>query len=133
MMPATQMPMMQPGMMPMMGAGMPMSSAMPMSPGGATMGGMPMMMGMPMMGMPGMMPMMGAGMPGMMPMMSMMCRMRCEMDKDGMVCRMTPMDSGQMEAMKLCCEALRSMMAMGAPCVMMCNGMPLLWCMPMEK
>jgi hypothetical protein len=97
---------MMPGMSGMMGQGMPM----PM------MGGMG--MPMPMMGMPMMMPMMMRG--------PMMARMNCEMGKDGMVCRMMPMDSSQMEMMKECCDALNAMMAMGMPITLMCNGMPMM-------
>ena len=87
----------------------------------------PMMGGMPMMGMN---PMMG-GMPMMMPMMMrmpMMGRMTCEMGKDGMMCKMMPMDASQMDMMKECCEAMNSMMAMGMPMMMMCNGMPMMMC-----
>jgi hypothetical protein len=74
-------------------------------------------------GMPGMMPMMGQGMPGMAPM---MCRMTCEMTKDGMVCKMMPMDAAQMEMMKERCAQMMQMMQMGVPCMMMCNGMPMM-------
>ena len=92
-----------------------------------TMGGMPMhnqMMGM----MPMMNPMMG-GMQGMnmMPMMRpMMCKMTMEMGKDGMVCKMMPTEGVTMEMMKEYCEMMGSMMAMGRPMMMMCNGMPML-------
>jgi hypothetical protein len=61
-----------------------------------------------------------------MPMSTMMCRMSCEMGKDGMLCKLMPMDAGQMDMLKNCCEAMTSMLTMGAPCVMMCNGMPML-------
>ncbi|QSQ27980.1 hypothetical protein JY651_04335 [Pyxidicoccus parkwayensis] len=125
------MPMM--GMNPMMmGMGMPMNPmmmgmGMPMNP---MMGmGMPMN---PMMGM-GMNPMMGMGMgmPMMMPMMMrqmapMMARMTCEMGKDGMVCKMMPMEGQDMAMLKECCDAMNAMMAMGAPVTMMCNGMPMM-------
>jgi hypothetical protein len=114
-----------------------MNMNMPMQ----AMGGMPMMNmpmqamnGMPMMNMP---PQMGMGMPMMMPMMMpmpmmapMMCRMTCEMSKDGMVCKMMPMDAGAMEMMKERCEAINATMAMGAPMMMMVNGMPMMVCMP---
>jgi hypothetical protein len=137
--PMTAMPMMaggmapaQPGAMPaMMPMMVPMPMAMPMGgmmpmPGmmaGAA-GGMTPMAG----GMQGMMPM--AQMGGMMPMpmmaMPMMCRMTVEMTKDGMVCRMTPMDQAGMEAMADRCNAMTAMMAMGMPCMMACGGMPMI-------
>ena len=84
----------------------------------------------------GMTPMGGMGMmPGMMGMPMMMrvpmtCRMTCEMGKDGMMCRMMPMDAGNMEMMKECCDAMNAMMGMGMPMMMMCNGMPMMMCMP---
>jgi hypothetical protein len=31
--------------------------------------------------------------------------------------------------MKECCDAMNAMMAMGAPVMMMCNGMPMMMCM----
>jgi len=113
-MPTTSAPSMPTGMnpmmsMPMMGMGMPMNPMMGMNP---------MSMGMPMM-----MPMM------MRQMAPMMVQMTCEMGKDGMMCRMMPMDAGQMEMMKDCCDAMNSMMAMGMPMMMMCNGMPMMMCM----
>jgi hypothetical protein len=122
--------------MPMMNAmgSMPMNNMMPMMNG---MMGMPMMngmMGMPMMngmGMPNMgMAMMPMMMPGMMPM---MCKMSCEMTKDGMVMKMMPTDASMMPRMKERCEAMQSMMAMGAPMMMMCGGMPMMVCMPTTK
>jgi hypothetical protein len=95
---------------------------MPM--GGMPMGGMPMGGMMPGM-MPGMsMPMGMGGMP-MMPM-PMMCRMTVEMTKDGMVCRMMPMDGAAMDALAERCNAMNAMMAMGMPCTMMCGGMPMM-------
>jgi hypothetical protein len=111
------------GMNPM-GMGMPMNPMMGM-------GMNPMGMGMNPMGM-GMNPM-GMGMPMMMPMMMrqmapMMVRMTCEMGKDGMMCRMMPMDGQDMAMMKECCDAMNAMMAMGAPVMMMCNGMPMMMC-----
>ena len=111
-MPQQAMPMM--GMNPMMNMGMPMMGMNPMMMGGT----MPMGMGMPMM-----MPMM------MRQMMPMMARMTCEMGKDGMICRMMPMEGQDMAMMKECCDAMNSMMAMGAPMMMMCNGMPMMMCM----
>ena len=118
---------------------MPMMNG-PMMPMGmmGNQGGMPMMNGMmPGMGM-GMMPMMNGMMPGMgmmMPMMMsgmmpMMCKMSCEMTKDGMVMKMMPTDASMMPRMKERCEAMQSMMAMGAPMMMMCGGMPMMMCMP---
>jgi hypothetical protein len=82
-------------------------------------------MQMPMMGGMGM----GMGMgPMMMPMMTRMltCKMSFEMAKDGMVCKMMPMEGGSMEMMKEACEAMSSMLAMGMPMMMMCNGMPMM-------
>ena len=61
----------------------------------------------------------------MMPM-PMMCRMTVEMTKDGMVCRMTPMDQGGMEMMADRCNAMNAMMAMGMPCLVACGGMPMM-------
>ncbi len=126
--PMSAMPMMaggmtpaQPGAMPAM---MPMMMPMPMQ-----MGGMQPMPGMMPMGvMPGMMPMpmqMGS-MPMPMMAMPMMCRMTVEMTKDGMVCRMTPMDQAGMEMMADRCNAMNAMMAMGMPCMMACGGMPMM-------
>jgi hypothetical protein len=134
---------MMPNMNPMMGSAMmnPMMGNMPMS-GMPMMGGMmnpmmggmmnPMMGGMmnpmmnpmmmPMMGMPMMMPMMGMGM------MPMMCKMTCEMGKDGMVCKMTPMDASQLDMMKDRMNQMTNMMNMGVPCMMMCGGMPMMMC-----
>ncbi|MBI3181028.1 MAG: hypothetical protein HYZ28_02665 [Myxococcales bacterium] len=107
-----QAPMMNPpmpGMMmpPMMGMGMPMMGM-----------GMGMPMQMPMMGMPAMMPMM-------MRMMPVMTRMTCEMSKEGLVCKMMPMEGQSMDTLRECCEAINAMMAMGAPCMLVCNGMPM--------
>jgi len=48
------------------------------------------------------------------------------MTKDGMVCKMMPMDDQSMDMMRQACEAMSSMMAMGAPTMMMCNGMPMM-------
>ena len=119
--------MMMPMMMPITGA-MPMGGmqSMPMG-GGTVMGGMqsmPMMGGgmMPMGGMPGM-PMMG-GM--MMPMMAMpmMCRMTVEMTRDGMVCKMMPMDASAMEMLAERCNAMNAMMGMGMPCMMTAGECP---------
>ncbi len=124
---------MMPAMNGNMNMGMPMMNGM-----SGQMMGMPMMNGMSgqMMGMPmmnGMMPMMGnmGMMPMMMPMMRpMMCKMTCEMSKDGMVCKMMPMEGVSMDMMRQCCEAMNSMMAMGMPCGVMMNGMPMMMCMP---
>ena len=117
----TMMPMMVPMPMPM-GGGMP--GMMPM---GGMAGMMPMGSGMPgMMPMAGMMPMSGMGMPMPMMAMPMMCRMTVEMTKDGMVCRMTPMDQAGMEMMADRCNAMNAMMAMGMPCLIACGGMPMM-------
>jgi hypothetical protein len=71
--------------------------------------------------MPQMMPMMG-----MMP--QMMCRMTMEMGKDGMTCKMMPMEGMSMDMMNERCEAMMKMMAMGMPMMMMCGGMPMMMC-----
>jgi hypothetical protein len=68
---------------------------------------------------------------GMMPgmgMAPMMCRMTCEMGKDGMVCKMMPMEASQMDMMRDRCAAMTSMMSAGMPCMMMCGGMPMMMC-----
>jgi hypothetical protein len=120
--------------MPMMNHQMPMSSMMPMpmmgmnpmgmNPMGMSpmMGMNPMMgMGMPMnMGMPMMMPMMGMGM------MPMMCKVTMEMGKDGMICKMMPMDPSHMEQMKERMQTMMSCMHNGMPCMMTCGGMPMM-------
>jgi hypothetical protein len=119
--PMSAMPMMGNGMSPSSG-GMPMMMPMPMPMMMNGMGGMnPMTGGMPMMGgMPGM----GMGMPMMA--MPMMCRMTYEMTKDGMVCTMRPMDASGMPMMSERCNAMNAMMAMGMPCMVSCNGMPMM-------
>ena len=99
------MPQMQ--MMPMMN---PMMGGMNMMP---MMGGMNMMN--PMMGGMNMMPQMQMMMP------NMMCNIKCEMTKTGMVCTMTPMSGMSMESMKECCDKINAMCQMGCP-VMMCCG-----------
>lgn len=109
-------------MPPMMGMPMPMNPMM-----GMGMPMPPMTMGMPMNPMMGM----SMGMPMMMPMMMrqmapMMVRMTCEMGKDGMVCRLMPMEGHDMAMVKECCDAMNAMMTMGAPVTMMVNGMPML-------
>lgn len=72
---------------------------------------------------------MNMGMPMMMRQMApMMARMTCEMTRDGMRCKMMPMEGQDMAMMKECCEAMNGMMAMGAP-MMTCNGMPRMMCM----
>lgn len=119
------MPMAHMGMNPMVGMspGMGMNPAMNMGMGGM----MPMVPMSPMMGMGvGM----GMGMPMMMPMMMrpmtpIMTRMHCETSKDGFICRMVPMEGQEQTAMKECCEAINAMMAMGAPVMLVCNGVPM--------
>jgi hypothetical protein len=83
------------------------------------------MHGMPMMG--GMMPMMGGSMPMMMPM---MCKVTMEMGKDGMVCKMMPMNPSpaHMDMLKDRMAAMMSMMGMGMPMMMSCGGMPMMMC-----
>jgi hypothetical protein len=61
-------------------------------------------------------------------MMPMMCKMSCEMAKDGMICKMMPMDPSQMEMMKDRMSMMTSMMNNGMPCMMMCGGMPMMMC-----
>jgi hypothetical protein len=90
---------------------------------------MPGMMGMmPNMMMPGMMGMMPNMMMGMMPMMGvpMMCRMTLEMGKDGMICKMMPLEGMSMDMMRERCESMTKMMAMGMPVAMFCGGQMLM-------
>jgi hypothetical protein len=92
-------------------------------------------MGMPMMGMmPGMgMPMMsGMGMPTMSGMMPMMCRMTMEMSKDGLICKVMPMEGANMDMLRERCESMIKMMATGAPMMMMCGGSTMI-CTPSGK
>jgi hypothetical protein len=56
--------------------------------------------------------------------------MSCEMTKDGMMMKMMPTDPAMMSRMKERCDAMNAMMAMGAPTMMMCGGMPMMMCMP---
>jgi len=118
--------------MPMGQGGMPMNPMMNMMP---MMGMNPMMnmMGMnPMMNMMGMNPMMG--MPMMMPMMGMNpmmgmpmpCKMTMEMTKDGMMCRVMPMDPAHMDMMKERMTMMMQAMQHGMPCMMTCGGMPMM-------
>jgi hypothetical protein len=55
-----------------------------------------------------------------------MCKMTMEMGKDGMVCKMMPMDMAQMDMMKERMNQMMSMMNAGMPCMMMCGGMPMM-------
>ncbi len=116
---STMMPGMMPGMMPTMMPGM-MPGMMPNMMG--MMGMMPMMMpngmmmmpnGMMMMPMMGMAPMMGA---------PLLCKMTMEMGKDGVTCKMTPLEGAGMDAMRERCESMMKMMAMGMPVMMSCGG-----------
>ena len=99
---------------------------------------------MTMMQMPGSIPMMsfGMGMPmvavsmpegampgGKMPM-TIPCKMTFEMSKDGILCKMTPESSGQIDVMKACCDAMNAMMAMGCAVVLTCNGAPMMMSVP---
>jgi hypothetical protein len=52
--------------------------------------------------------------------------MTVEMTKDGMVCKLMPMDDAGMEMMSDRCNAMNAMMGMGMPCVMSCAGMPMM-------
>ena len=58
--------------------------------------------------------------------MPMMCKMSCEMTKDGMMMKVMPMDMSQMDMMKDRCSMMTNMMQMGMPCMMMCGGMPMM-------
>jgi len=59
------------------------------------------------------------------------------MTKDGMVVKMMPMEgSGMGSGMGMMterCNAMNAMMAMGMPCMMSCNGMPMMMGMRDEK
>jgi hypothetical protein len=126
--------MMMPNGMPQMMGVMPhmmMPNMMPQMP--AMMGMMPNMMMpnmMPQMQAMGMMP--GMMMNGAMPMGMMMAqpaimtRMACEMTKDGMVCKISAMDTASHELLQQRCEWMIRMMAMGAPTMMFCGGMPMI-------
>jgi hypothetical protein len=103
MMPQMAMPPMMPGMMGMMPGPLPM---------------MPQLMGMPMAQMMGMMPMAM--------MMPMMCRMTVEVTKEGLVCKMSPADPNQMEALRERANAMSAILAMGMPCTIACGGMPMM-------
>jgi len=60
--------------------------------------------------------------------MPMMCQMTMEMGKDGVICKMMPMDGTSMEMMKERCEMMMKNMAMGMPMMVMCGGMPMMMC-----
>jgi hypothetical protein len=108
------------GPMPMgMGGPMHMNMGMPMP--------MHMNMGIPMHMMPGMqmMPPMMMAAP-----MFMNCRVSCEMTADGMTMKLRPADANMMAMLKERCDGMNAMMAMGAPLMMVCGGMPMLACMP---
>jgi hypothetical protein len=62
----------------------------------------------------------------------MVCRMTCEMTKDGIMCKMMPMDASHMDMMRDRMNAMMSMMMMGMPCTMTCGGMTMMVCMPMQ-
>jgi hypothetical protein len=57
-----------------------------------------------------------------------MCKMTMEMGKDGMICKMMPMNPAHMDAMKERMNAMMSMMAMGMPMTISCAGMPMMMC-----
>jgi hypothetical protein len=63
----------------------------------------------------------------------MMCRMTMEMGKDGMTCKMMPMDPSMMDMMRERCEMMTRMMGMGMPMMMTCGGMPMMMGMMMGK
>jgi hypothetical protein len=52
--------------------------------------------------------------------------MSCEMTKDGMQMKLSPMEPSQLEAMKGRMEMMSSMMQAGMPCMITCNGMPMM-------
>ncbi|KYF81204.1 hypothetical protein BE18_06250, partial [Sorangium cellulosum] len=68
-------------------------------------------------------------MPQMMGQMPMMARMTCEMDKEGMVCKMMPMEGMNMDMLRQRCDAMMKMMGMGMPMMLMCGSMPMMMCM----
>jgi hypothetical protein len=55
--------------------------------------------------------------------------MTMEMGKDGMVCKMMPMEGTNMEMLRERCDSMMKMMAMGVPMTMMCGG-AMMVCMP---
>jgi hypothetical protein len=55
-----------------------------------------------------------------------MCKVTCEMTKDGMMCKFMPMDAGHMDQMKDRMTMMMNMMQAGMPCMMMCGGMPMM-------
>jgi hypothetical protein len=65
-------------------------------------------------------------MPGMMPM---MCRMTMELGKDGMTCKVMPMEGTNLEMLRERCDTMTKLMAMGVPMMMMCGGAMMI-CMP---
>jgi hypothetical protein len=81
-------------------------------------------MNMPAMPQSAMMP--GMGMPMMVPMMSM------EMSKDGLICKVMPMEGANMDMLRERSESMIKMMATGAPMMMMCGGSTMI-CTPSGK
>ena len=51
------------------------------------------------------------------------------MGKDGMTCKMMPMDGASMEMMTERCNMMNQMMQNGMPMMMTCGGMPMMMCM----
>jgi hypothetical protein len=94
---------------------------------------MPQMAAMPQAMMPNMMM---PNMMGMMPMMPtvppMMCHMTMEVGKDGITCKMMPMDPAGMDVLRERCETMVRAMALGLPIVMMSAGQALI-CAPVAR
>jgi hypothetical protein len=70
-----------------------------------------------------MMPNMMNGIP-MMP--NIMAKITCEMQKDGMICKIIPIDGASMEIIAGRCDIINKMISMGIPMIMMCGGMPII-------
>jgi hypothetical protein len=56
----------------------------------------------------------------------MMCRVQMEMTKDGMVCRMMPLEGQSADAMRERVDMMTKMAASGMPVMMSCGGMPMM-------
>lgn len=108
---------------PMMNGMMP--QGMQPTQGAQPMQGMPMQPMQPMQ--PMMMPVPNAPAP------PMACKMTCEMTKDGMICKLTPVDPSHMEMLRERMNAMMSILGMGVPLVIACGGMPMLVGVPTPK
>lgn len=98
---------------------------MPGMPQGAMMGQVPMMMA-PQMMMPNMMMGVMPMMPGVTPM---MCRMTMEVGKDGITCKLSPMDPAGMDMLRERFEAMMRGMSLGVPIAITSAGHAL-FCAP---